>query len=86
MKCWHYGKKGHIKKDCWNRKGNEGESSNNNESTNNQEANIVGEIMQDTLIMSHDNNGDYWVLDSDASFHAIAHKNYFINYIQGNFG
>ena len=41
--------------------------------------------MQDALIMSHDKNGDYWVLDS-GSFHAIAHKNYFINYTQGDFG
>ena len=59
MECWHYGKKDHIKKDCSNRKGKEGESSNNNESINNQESKIVGEIIQDDLIMSHDKNGDY---------------------------
>ena len=36
LECWHYGKKGHIKKDCWNRKGKKTESSNNNnESTSN---------------------------------------------------
>ena len=87
LECWHCGKKGHIKKDCWNRKGKESESSNNNnESTSNQEANIVGELVQDALIMSHEKNGDYWVLDSGASFHATPHKNYFSNYTQGDFG
>ena len=78
LECWYCGKKGHIKRDCWNRKGNE--SSNNNESTSNQETNIVGELIQDALIMSHEKNGDYWVLDLGASFHATPHKNYFSNY------
>ena len=86
MECWHYGKEGHVKKDCWNKKGNEGESSNNNKRTNNQEENITGEIMQYALIICYDKNGDYWVLDSGASFHATPHKNYFSNYTQGDFG
>ena len=87
MECWHCGKKGHIKKDCWNRKGKECESNNNNnERTSNQEANIIAELIQDALIMSHEKNSDYWVLDSGASFHATPHKNYFSNYTQGDFG
>ena len=87
MECWDCGKKGQIKKDFWNRKGKECESSNNNnESTSNQEANIISELIQDALIMSHEKNGDYWVLDLGASFHATPRKNKFSNYIKGDFG
>ena len=61
-------------------------SNNNNECTSNPKANIVGELIQDALIMSNDKNGDYWVLDLGASFHATPHKNYFSNYTHGDFG
>lgn len=77
MECWYCGKNGHLKKDCWSRKvdgkeGNEG---------NNHEANMVGEILQDALILSLDIHNDCWVIDSSVSFHATSHKDYFIDYI-----
>ena len=36
--------------------------------------------------MSHETNGDYWVLDSGASYNATPNKNYFSNYTHGDFG
>lgn len=51
-----------------------------------QEENIVGEILQDALIMYLDKNGGYWVIRLGVSFHATSHKEYFINYTQGNYG
>ncbi|HEX4849418.1 MAG TPA: DDE-type integrase/transposase/recombinase, partial [Puia sp.] len=40
----------------------------------------------DALILSLDNADDSWVLDSGASFHATPHRNYFLDYVQGDFG
>jgi hypothetical protein len=38
------------------------------------------------LIISIDNVDDSWVLDLGASFQAMPHRNYFLDYIQGDFG
>lgn len=50
------------------------------------EANLIGEILQDALILSLDKNNYYWVIDVGASFHATSQKDYFIEYVQANFG
>ena len=38
------------------------------------EANVVGDVLQDSLIISLDNIIDSWVLDSRDSFHATTHR------------
>jgi hypothetical protein len=52
----------------------------------NQEANITGDVLQDSLILSVYNIFESWVVLSGVSFHAITHRKYFIDYIQGDFG
>ena len=41
---------------------------------------------EDALLLSLESVDDSWVLDSGASFHAIPHIGYFIDYVQGDFG
>lgn len=48
--------------------------------------NVVGEILQDALVLSSSHADESWVLDSGASYHAIPCRSYFINYVQGDFG
>ena len=41
---------------------------------------------EDALLLSLESVDDSWVLDFGASFHATPHRDYFINYVQGDFG
>jgi hypothetical protein len=52
----------------------------------NQEANVIGDVLQDDLILSIDNIYDSWVVYSRASFHATTHRKHFLDYVQVNFG
>lgn len=74
LDCWHCGKPGHLKRDCWSRKGNQGDGQHDES----KEANVAGDKLQDALILCLDNANDSWVIDSGASFHATPHKKYFI--------
>ncbi len=47
----------------------------------NQEANVVGDVLQDALILSLDNISQSWVVDSGASFHAMTNRKYFKDYV-----
>ena len=49
--CWKCGKKGHLKKYCRSRKGKEGDA----QQENIHEANVIGEVLQDALILSFKN-------------------------------
>ena len=80
--CWKCEKKGHLKKDCKSRKGKEGDAQ---QETNN-EANVMGDMLQDALILSLENIIDAWVVDSGASFHVTPDKKHFHDYVQGDFG
>ena len=54
IECSNYGKKGHLKKDCRAPK-NKGDRQ--QETT--QQANVVGDVLQDSLILALDNTSDY---------------------------
>jgi hypothetical protein len=78
---WNCGKKGHLKKDCRAPK-----KQRNGQHEKNQEANVIGDVLQDALIISVDNIFESWVVDSGASFHATPHRKHFLDYVQGDFG
>ena len=80
--CWKCGKKGHQKKECRSRKGTKGDA----HQENNHEANVIGDVLQDALILSFKNVTNSWFVDSGASFHATPDKKYFHDYVQGDFG
>jgi hypothetical protein len=46
---------GHLEKDCWSGKGNQGDR----QQENNQEVNVIGDVLQDTLILSISNIINY---------------------------
>jgi hypothetical protein len=48
--------------------------------------NVIGDVLQDALILSVDNISESWVVDSGASFHATPHRKHFLDYVQGDFG
>ena len=49
-----------------------------------QEANVAGDVLQDSLILALDNTSDYWVVDSGASCHATPHRKFFQDNVPGN--
>ena len=81
LECWNCGKKGHLKRDCKAPK-----KQGDGQQEKNQEANVAGDVLQDALIISLDNTYESRVVDSGASFHATRYKEYFQDYVQGDFG
>jgi hypothetical protein len=81
IECWNCGKKGHLKKDCKDPK-----KQKHGQQEKNQEANVTGEVLEHSLILSVDNISESWVVDSRASFHATPHRKHFLDYVQGDFG
>ena len=53
-------------------------------SEHNHEANVIGDVLEDALIISFENFTNSWVVDLGASFHATHDK--FHDYVQGDFG
>jgi hypothetical protein len=69
IECWNCGKKGYLKKHCRAPKKQRYE-----QHEKNHEANVIGDVLQDVLILSIDNISESWVVDSWASFHATPHR------------
>jgi hypothetical protein len=80
IECWNGGKKGHMKKVCRAPK-----KQRDGQHEKNQEANVIGDVLQDDLILSIDNISESWVVDSRDSFHATPHMKHFLDYVQGDF-
>jgi hypothetical protein len=81
IECWNCWKKGHLKKNCRAPK-----KQRDGQQEKNEEANVIGDVLQDALILSVDNIYESWVVDSGASFHATPHRKHFLDYVQGDFG
>jgi hypothetical protein len=81
IECWNCAKKGNLKKDYRALK-----KQIDGQQEKNQEANVTGDVLQDTLILSLDNIIESWVLYLEASFHATPHRKYLQDYGQGDFG
>jgi hypothetical protein len=79
IECLNCGKKGHLKKYC--RAPNK---QRDGQWEKNQKENVTGDVLQDALILSIDNISESWVVDSEASFHATPHRNFFLDYVQGD--
>lgn len=82
MECWNCRKKGHLKKYCLSQKGKKGDG----QQENKNEVNVIGDVLQASLILSIENIINYYVVDSGALFHATPHRKHFHDYVQGNFG
>jgi hypothetical protein len=81
IECYNCGKKGHLKKDYRAPK-----KQRDGQQEKNQEPNVIGDVLQDALILSVDNISKSWVVDSGTSFHATPHRKHFLDYVQGDFG
>jgi len=68
---WNCGKKGHPKKYYRAPK-----KKRDGQQEKNQEANVIGDVLQDDLVLSLDNIAKSWVVYSGASFHATPHRKY----------
>jgi hypothetical protein len=51
----------------------------------NHEANVIGDVLQDSLILSIDNIFESWVVYSGDSFRATPHRKHFLDYVQSDF-
>jgi hypothetical protein len=79
--CCNCGRKGHLNKYCRDLK-----KQRDGQQETIQEANVIGDVLQDALILSVDNTFESWVVDSEDSFHATPHRKHFLDYFQGDFG
>ena len=74
--CWGCGKRGHVKKECRNRR----------KTPEPNAANTAAEGSDDVLLLSVDSPMESWILDSGASFHSTSEKNFLNNFVSGNLG
>jgi hypothetical protein len=80
LKCWYFGKLGHLKNDCWKRQ----QASKEDSIKEAKEANstktssgMVDEVLSICNVSQHD---QHWFLDSGESNHMCLHKNWFTTY------
>lgn len=77
MECWNCGKQGHIQNYCRaSKKPNEIKRSRANAAITN---------IPNALLLLVDNPMDFWLLDLEASFYTIAHRDVMKNYITRNY-
>lgn len=77
-KCYHCGKKGHLKKDCWELKKKDFNPQGNVASTSDDGNALVSEAA--TTIGGKRGFTDVWLLDSAATFHMTSWREWFHHY------
>jgi hypothetical protein len=88
INCYKWGKKGHMKRDCPDRKKNK---DNENEGSS-KSANVVKDNSNDTdgdmlsVASTSEHLVDSWILDSACSFHVTPNKDWFDTYRSVNSG
>jgi hypothetical protein len=88
INCYKCGKKGHMKRDCPNRKKNK---DNENEGSS-KSANVVEDNSDDadgdmlSVASTSEHPVDSWILDSACSFHVTPNRDWFDIYRSVNFG
>jgi len=89
VKCWHCGKAGHLKKDCWKRQQTSKEAS----STEKKEANTTDTrsafdsgMSDEVLSVNLSKHDQQWLLNSGASNHMCIHREWFKTYRSINDG
>ena len=90
--CFHYGKKGHLRRDCqhWNKRQNKGKYEKNDSEKNTTTAVIA----EDVVVLSIEeqkcehvaHNDVEWVVDSASSHRVIPTKELFTTYKVGDYG
>ncbi|KAA8542749.1 hypothetical protein F0562_023901 [Nyssa sinensis] len=91
-KCYHCGKEGHMKRNCYAWKREQKEENNNQKK--NEEKNTTATFEGDEVVVLscgkeeclHVGNEIEWVVDTGASDHATYNKEFFISYKEGDFG
>eukprot|EP00253_Pinus_taeda_P034717 PITA_34717 len=80
-KCWHCGKAGHLKKDCWKRKQADKEgSSEEKKEANTTDTGSVSGMSDEVLSVNASKHDQHWLLDFGASNHMCIHKDWFKTY------
>jgi transposase InsO family protein len=92
-KCYHCGKEGHMKRNCyaWKREQNKVDYTQRKDDEKNTTATCSG---QDVVVLSYGagdclhiaGNDEEWVVDTAASYHATPNKEIFTSYKAGDFG
>ena len=90
MKCFHCWKMSHFKRVCrlWKRehaKENDDAQKNDKENTASIIDDDLGIVYDESSINLTCHTSD-WVIDSGASFHVTAHRDYFTSYVNGDYG
>lgn len=76
--CFNCGKRGHIKKDCWSKKGGEKNSQGNVASTSDNGDILFSEAT--TVAEGRQKLTDVWIMDSGATWHMTSRREWFDQY------
>ena len=91
-KCYHCGKEGHMKRNCyaWKRKQKEGKNQRKDENKNTTAAlsdeDVAVLFFGDEECLPVTDNEVEWIIDTAASYHVTPNKEFFTSYRLGDFG
>jgi hypothetical protein len=90
IKCFHYSKPGHIRRDCkkFKKKWLKGKDEKRQDEKNTAAVASDGDVVFafDEAYVNLACNESMWVVDTATSFHITPHRDFFSSYTSGNFG